>query len=98
MVLLFSNFRDLFAKTNPKERHEYFSHQQKKKECICKWLALDKYHGTTKLQMHGMMMIHEQKEVILSCQGLWTSLSVSSNSLKSRICKTDTQTGLKIQP
>lgn len=71
---------------------------KKKKECICKWLALDKYHGTTKLQMHGMMMIHEQKEVILSCQGLWTSLSVSSNSLKSRICKTDTQTGLKIQP
>jgi hypothetical protein len=87
MVLLFSNLRDLFAKTNPKERHEYFSHQPKKKECICKWLALDKYHGSTKLQMHGMMMIHEQKEVILSCQGLWTSLSVSSIHLKAGYAK-----------
>jgi hypothetical protein len=57
------------------------------KKYICKLLALDKYHGTTKLQMDGMMMIHEQKEVILFCQGLWTSLSVSSIHLKAGYAK-----------
>jgi hypothetical protein len=87
MVLLFSNLRDLFAKTNPIKRGMNTSVTNKKKTYNCKLLALDNYHGPTKLQMHGMMMIHEQKEVILSCQGLWTSLSVSSIHLKAGYTK-----------
>jgi hypothetical protein len=87
MVLLFSNLRDLFVKTNPQERHECFSHPKKKEQYMCKLLALDEYHGTTKLQMDGMMKIHEQKEFVLFCQGLWTSLSVSSIHLKAGYAK-----------